>query len=302
MITTRRLYISVFVIVCASLKSHAAWIDPDTPNEARTTKSFVDGSIYNLVMSDEFNVDGRSFADGEDPAWTALDKHDDVMDSAGFGALQFYNSSQVTTKDGYLNITAKIGKTKWLAQDSLNKTFYEESRNFVSGMVQGWNKFCFTGGIVEVEVILPGEPYIGGLWPAVWILGNLGRATYMASTNRIWPWSFDTCDRDKQQAQELSACNVDRHYGLHKNQGRGSTEIDIIEIMAGPKGEIPKTDPPISNPYAAMTLQSAPGVTVRRPAEGYLPRREKNRRKEWLPCTAGSELVREARVWKRNFY
>lgn len=222
-------------------------------------------------MSDEFEMENRTFADGEDPAWTSMDKHDDIMDSAGYGSLHFYNSSQVTTKGGYLNVTAKIGKTTWLDQ-SLNKTIYQDSRNYISGMVQGWNKFCFTGGIVEVDVIFPGKPNIGGLWPAIWILGNLGRATYEASTNRIWPWSYNTCDRDLQPAQELSACNVDGHYGLNAKQGRGSTEIDIVEAMMGPPGALSGTTPPIANPYAAMTLQSAPGVTSRRPKAGHPPR------------------------------
>ena len=83
-------------------------------------------------------------------------------------------------------------------------------RHFKSGMLQSWNKFCFTGGIIEVDVqfpgtsscykqgcwlfsisacciaILSGRYDVGGLWPAVWMLGNLGRATYEASTNLLW--------------------------------------------------------------------------------------------------------------------
>lgn len=35
-------------------------IDLDTPQEAYTKKG-VDGKTYNLVFSDEFNVDGRTF-------------------------------------------------------------------------------------------------------------------------------------------------------------------------------------------------------------------------------------------------
>ncbi len=34
--------------------------------------SVVTGDEYMLVMSDEFEEDGRSFADGEDPKWTAF--------------------------------------------------------------------------------------------------------------------------------------------------------------------------------------------------------------------------------------
>jgi len=37
-----------------------------------------------------------------------------------------------------------------------------------------WNKFCFTGGLVEASVTLPGANNVAGLWPAVWTMGNLG--------------------------------------------------------------------------------------------------------------------------------
>jgi hypothetical protein len=84
---------------------------------------------------------------------------------------------------------------------------------------------------LKVDVKLPGNPYIGGLWPAVWLLGNLGRATYQASTNKMWPWSFDKCDRDLQRAQEISACSVLEHYSMHAHQGRGATEIDLLEVL-----------------------------------------------------------------------
>jgi beta-glucanase (GH16 family) len=53
--------------------------------------------------------------------------------------------------------------------------------NFSGGLVSTWNKFCFTGGLIEVSVTLPGSNNIHGLWPAVWALGNLGRAGYGAS-------------------------------------------------------------------------------------------------------------------------
>lgn len=41
-----------------------------------------------------------------------------------------------------------------------------------------WNKFCFTGGILETSVMLPGATNILGLWPAVWSMGNLGECSY----------------------------------------------------------------------------------------------------------------------------
>ena len=64
-------------------------------------KSYSDGKTYDLVMSDEFNRDGRTFTDGHDPMWTALDKSDDDLASNG-RSLEYYNSSCVYTKGGWL--------------------------------------------------------------------------------------------------------------------------------------------------------------------------------------------------------
>ena len=47
-------------------------IDPDTPDNAKTRTGF-DGEAYELVFSDEFNVDGRTFYPGDDPFWEAAD-------------------------------------------------------------------------------------------------------------------------------------------------------------------------------------------------------------------------------------
>jgi beta-glucanase (GH16 family) len=162
-----------------------------------------------------------------------------------------------TTPDGMLTIQSILDETTWTHLDIVEKEMVSKTTYFKSGMIQSWNKFCFTGGIIEVDVILPGEPDIGGLWPAMWLLGNLGRATYEASTNNLWPWSYDKCDRKKQDSQSISACNKANHFGLNKEQGRGATEIDILELMGGDSGgkALPATEPPIMLPYADMTLQ-----------------------------------------------
>ena len=47
-------------------------IDPDTPQSAMT-KQNADGSTWNLVFSDEFNKEGRTFYDGDDPYFEAVD-------------------------------------------------------------------------------------------------------------------------------------------------------------------------------------------------------------------------------------
>ena len=102
-----------------------------------------------------------------------------------------------------------------------------------SGLVQGWGKFCFTGGIMEVRARLPVRRHVGGLWPAMWLLCALARATYVGSTDWMWPWSFDKCDRSLQPKQEINACEPNPHFGLHSKEGRGAPEIDLLEAMPG---------------------------------------------------------------------
>lgn len=86
---------------------------------------------------------------------------------------------------------------------------------------------------MEVSARLPGHALTGGLWPAVWLMGNLVRATYVGSSNNVWPWSYDTCDKDVQAQQKFSQCNVVNHYGFQSHKGRGAPEIDIFEVMPG---------------------------------------------------------------------
>ena len=50
-------------------------IDKDTPDAVKTITSLYDGSELELVFSDEFNQDGRTFYPGDDPYWEAVDLH-----------------------------------------------------------------------------------------------------------------------------------------------------------------------------------------------------------------------------------
>lgn len=100
-------------------------VDADTPDNARTRVGF-DGLEYDLVFSDEFNVPERSFYPGlyqlrlsksqlclssftfvgDDPYWEAVD--------LWYGAtqdLEWYDPSQVTTRDGALVITMDSADT-----------------------------------------------------------------------------------------------------------------------------------------------------------------------------------------------
>jgi len=51
-------------------------IDEETPRDVYTKLSWADGETkMQLVFSDEFNTDGRSFYPGDDPYWEAVDLH-----------------------------------------------------------------------------------------------------------------------------------------------------------------------------------------------------------------------------------
>ena len=117
-------------------------IDKDTPHSALTRTGF-DGHEYTLVFSDEFEKAGRTFYPGDDPYWEAVDLW--YWPTAD---LEWYDPGQVTTKDGKLVITLEDNPLKGL--------------QYRSGMLQSWNKFCYTTGYIEVSVLMPGAADISG--------------------------------------------------------------------------------------------------------------------------------------------
>ncbi|KAJ7020055.1 beta-glucan synthesis-associated [Mycena alexandri] len=245
----------------ANLPNISSWalIDVATPKEAHTIPSYHDPTKnMQLVFSDEFETDGRSFYPGDDPYWEAVNLH-----YWQTGDLEWYDPSAVTTKNGALEIT--------LSEVADVSTNYNLS--YRSGMISSWNKFCFTGGILLSSVTLPGTTNVLGLWPAVWAMGNLGRAGYGASLDGMWPYSYDSCDvgtlanqtlpdnsgpvaatntgganKDAELSflpgQRLSACTCagESHPGPKNTNGsfvgRAAPEIDVFEatIGGGPGG------------------------------------------------------------------
>lgn len=123
-------------------------IDPDTPDAVKNKVGLYDGQKYSLVFSDEFNTDGRSFFPGDDPYWEAVD-----LNYWPTGDLEWYSPEAVTTTNGHLKFTMT---------EQLNHNL-----NFQSGMLQSWNKFCFTTGIIEVSVSLPGSGNVPGCVPFI---------------------------------------------------------------------------------------------------------------------------------------
>ncbi|PPQ67112.1 hypothetical protein CVT25_005713 [Psilocybe cyanescens] len=151
-------------------------IDIDTPTSVYTKSSLHDSKAeMQLVFSDEFNVPGRTFYPGEDPYWEAVDLHYWATNN-----IEWYDPAAITTADGALEITLSKTETHGV--------------HYQGGMMSTWNKFCFTGGLVETSVTLPGSNDVVGLWPAVWTMGNLGRAGYGASLDGMWPYTYDACD------------------------------------------------------------------------------------------------------------
>lgn len=257
-------------------------IDLTTPDSVKTRTGF-DGQKYNLVFSDEFNTDGRTFWPGDDPFWEAVDLH--YWQTTNF---EWYDPDAVTTKDGKLVIT--------ITQEPIHNL------NVRSGMIQSWNKFCFTEGYIEVNISLPGQPGVQGLWPGVWTMGNLARAGFGASNEGMWPYSYEACDvgtlpnqtmpdgvtppaakssGSRDYGGELSwlpgqrtsgcTCPGEDHPGPSVSVGRSGPEIDVLEAQYayGPGGNLGSM---------SQSIQIAPMD------EGYA----------WANDSAGMKIVQQA--------
>ncbi|KAG7348887.1 beta-glucan synthesis-associated protein (SKN1)-domain containing protein [Nitzschia inconspicua] len=253
-------------------KENSPWIDPDTPLDARKIKSSPVAGFskdeereFHLVFSDEFETDGRTMHDGRDPRWTALHQ-DDLTNNP----LHWYSHDAVKTSNGILNITLDVHPETFTYTDrsqgdtdngKKRKTF-NITKEFRSGMVQSWNKFCFIGGIIEISAKMPGDPRTGGLWPAMWMMGNLARATYLDTTDHMWPFSTNVCNEQTRYSQEINACNDNPGYGLQPNRGRGAPEVDFFEVMYMDV---------FPSPLLSASLQIAPGKAKQRPWLGQMP-------------------------------
>ncbi|KAI5478155.1 glycoside hydrolase family 16 protein [Pseudohyphozyma bogoriensis] len=246
-----------------NITTRTGLIDPDTDSSVYT-KVGADGTELTLVFSDEFNTDGRTFYADEDPFFEAVNLHYWSTDD-----MEWYDPDQITTEDGYLAITF----TNASDTDS-------HGLGYLGGMLQSWNKFCFTGGRIEVAVSLPGTPTDSGFWPAVWVMGNIGRPGYGSTLEGTWPYTYESCDvgtlanqtldglpkiattsgtssydyeLSYLPGQKLSACTCpgEDHPGPTLSNGsftgRGACEIDIFEASTG-------TD----NGYVSQSAQWAP--------------------------------------------
>ncbi|OBZ79711.1 Beta-glucan synthesis-associated protein SKN1 [Grifola frondosa] len=173
---------------------------PRDPPSARTKADRITEKQWELVFSDEFNTEGRSFYPGDDPYWEAVDLHYWETNN-----LEWYDPEAITTRNGSLEIV--------LSQKETHNLTYQ------GGMMSTWNKFCFTGGLVEASVMLPGFHNIAGLWPAIWTMGNLGRAGYGASLEGMWPYTYDSCDVGALPNQTLGGSPIAATINGDKSNG-----------------------------------------------------------------------------------
>ncbi len=65
------------------------------------------------------------------------------------------NTSYVTTRNGSLVITTSSNHSYWTEWNGFENAINQ--KNYTSGMLQSWNKFCFTGGLLEMSIKLPGN-------------------------------------------------------------------------------------------------------------------------------------------------
>ncbi|KAK0544467.1 beta-glucan synthesis-associated protein [Tilletia horrida] len=253
-------------------------IDPQTPPNAHTFISAgVDKTLkptnrkFNLVFSDEFNEEGRTFWHGDDPFWEAVD----IWYGATFD-YEWYSPEAINTTGGNLVIALEAMPIHNL--------------NFRSGMLQSWNKICYQGGYIEFNMLQPGNRDTMGYWPALWMMGNLGRPGYLGSTEGLWPYSYNSCDAGimpKQLYWNESAplatvqgtgvyskpfptdpngpdllswlpgmrfpsctCPGEDHPGPNVNVGRSAAELDVIESQIQYHGAF--------HSYASQSMQTAP--------------------------------------------
>ncbi|KAJ9099481.1 hypothetical protein QFC20_005692 [Naganishia adeliensis] len=205
-------------------------IDPDTPTDVYKRTGF-DGKTWSLAFSDEFNQDGRTFFEGDDPFWEGVDLH-----YHGTNDFEWYDPGALHTEGGALIITQ--------TQERIHDL------NFKSGMLQSWNKWRYlfrettkwvdfgqvfghlaiwdelgtpvqqTGYTYDScdTGILPNQTWVNGTGP--WAALNSGGGGSSLSYLPGHRWSSCTCPGYENE-----------HPGPNITIGRNVPEIDLIEAQ-----------------------------------------------------------------------
>ncbi|TFY82614.1 hypothetical protein EWM64_g1400 [Hericium alpestre] len=191
-------------------------IDPDTDPQFHT-KVTSDGQTWNLVFSDEFNKDGRTFWPGDDPFWEAVD-----FQYWPTGDLEWYNP-QACFKDGTNSVSRRAYSRSRLACPGAPKLQ-------VSGQVLGrWETLSGRAGYGATTE---------GTWPYSYDACDLGAFPNQTNPDGQGPpgaleGSLSGGPISFQPGQRLSSCTCDGsdHPGPNVKTGRSAPEIDVIEAQ-----------------------------------------------------------------------
>ncbi|KAF8143499.1 beta-glucan synthesis-associated protein-domain-containing protein [Mycena galopus ATCC 62051] len=160
-------------------------IDLDTPKEMYNINGYADPSqALQLVFSDEFEMDGRTFYPGDDPYWEAVDLH-----YWQTGDMEWYDPSAIITRNGALEINLTQ-----VADPSTNHNL-----SYMSGMITTWNKIGGTEGayVGQVSQSAQWAPYNAGYhWdntsanliiadPTLSILNEYAGSVYQQATSVV---------------------------------------------------------------------------------------------------------------------
>jgi beta-glucan synthesis-associated protein KRE6 len=159
-------------------------IDIQTPIKAHQRVGFDGSSQYNIVFSDEFNLDGRTFWPGDDPFWEAQNMH-----YWQTGNLEWYDPDAISTNNGNLEIV--------LTEQPIN------GLNFRGGMLTTWNKLCFTQGYIEVNISLPGTPTSQGCTSprSLYFRSLFVNPPFVLMELTVPAYTYDSCDVGTQPNQ-----------------------------------------------------------------------------------------------------
>ncbi|KAG8733498.1 hypothetical protein FRC11_005669, partial [Ceratobasidium sp. 423] len=193
----------------AALTSFPSLVDKDTPQEAMTRTGF-DGQEYELVFSDEFNTDGRTFYPGDDPFWEAVD-----LNYWATKDLEWYDPGNAITKNGNLVITLESWPGAWI-MGNLGRPGY--------------------GGTTD------------GVWPYTYDTCDIGtfpnqtRKDGTPTTNANGGTKKYNYQLSVLSGQKLSACTCpntpsSEHPGPSMSRGRGAPEIDALEAQKNKQGD-----------------------------------------------------------------
>ncbi|KAJ7847747.1 beta-glucan synthesis-associated [Mycena olivaceomarginata] len=227
-------------------------IDLDTPKDVLNIHAYHDPSqTLQLVFSDEFEMDGRSFYPGDDPYWEAVDLH-----YWQTGNLEWYGASHLLPSllycegpQGSLDPSAVYtkGGALELNLSKVDDPSTNHNLSYKGGMLSTWNKFCFTGGLIVANVMLPGMNNVFGLWPAVWTM-RVALPTQNTNANGILPGAISAaqatarrltaCGRTSTTHATSAPCRIKPSTGappaaLHSGDDNGETTFGELSFLPG---------------------------------------------------------------------